>query len=164
MTDIATITGTPELRFNVAPGPRVEDIETAWTLALVEEQHRRDQATIDDLTARLHAAQTEQIIDGADPRLVRFWERAGRIADEADFCREYDRLADELNGVPRERDWTVSLDIALTVSLTRTVTARTDDDAISAAEDEFDRFVLADAISGYDIEEWEVTSSSAERD
>jgi len=56
---------------------------------------------------------TEQITDGGDYRLTEFWERAGRIADHANFCEEYDRMAEAMNGPRRERDYDVTLRITV---------------------------------------------------
>lgn len=62
---------------------------------------------------------TEQITDGGDYRLTEFWERAGRIADHADFCQEYDRMAEAMNGPRRERDYDVTLRITVEWTTTR---------------------------------------------
>lgn len=150
------------LRFRVASDGRVANPTAAFELARAEEQHRRDQATIDRLTERITHAENEQITDGADSRLERFWERAGRIADAAGYCDEYDRMADELNGTPRERDYDVKLTIQVEYTMTRTIAARSEDQAIEWAQDNLDRSEIA-ALDACDIEEWEVTDSEAER-
>ncbi|MCZ4068981.1 hypothetical protein O1W71_14980 [Microbacterium sp. H37-C3] len=61
----------------------------------------------------IEALRTEQITDGGDYRLTEFWERAGRIADHASFCEEYDRMAEAMNGPRRERDFDVTLRITV---------------------------------------------------
>jgi len=119
--------------------------------------HAAEQAAlrrVAELEAELRAARTEQITDGADPRLVEFWDRAGRIADHADFCEEYDRLADAMNGVPREREWDVTAQAVITINVSRIVTARTAEDAESGLRDQIDDEVLIDAIryNSYDLE------------
>jgi hypothetical protein len=119
--------------------------------------HAAEQAAlrrVAELEAELRAARTEQITDGADPRLVEFWDRAGRIADHADFCEEYDRLADAMNGVARQREWEVTAQAIITVNVSRVVTARTAEEAESALRDEVGDEVLIDAIrySAYDLE------------
>lgn len=42
-----------------------------------------------------------------DPRIAWIWKRAAEIADEREFCEEYDTIAQDL-GIPgRPKDWTV---------------------------------------------------------
>lgn len=109
-------------------------------------------ARVAQLEAEVQRLRTEQITDGGDHRLVEFWDKAGRIADHAGFCEEYDRLADALNGVPREREWDVAIDVTVNLRVYRTVTARDADSAIVAAEEIVDRDDIAEAIrlNGWD--------------
>ena len=115
------------------------------------------------LEAEVQQLRFEQITDGADSRLVAFWERAGEIADEEGFCNEYDRLAESFNGVPRERDFEVRLDVTVTLTVYKSVTARDSDSAGSIASDEIDSDDVIEAIrsrgtDGIDVDDW-----SAER-
>ncbi len=88
---------------------------------------------------------TEQITDGGDYRLTEFWERAGRIADNADFCQEYDRMAEAMNGPRRERDYDVTLRI--TVEWTTTRRAVDGDAAGDFALQDFDVTEIAEEAS-----------------
>lgn len=87
----------------------------------------------EELRRQLVAKSTEQITDGADPRLEQFWSLAGDAADDADFCDEYDKIAEAMGGPVRERDWDVEHRVTLTVFITRTVRARDEDDACERA-------------------------------
>ena len=127
-------------------------------------QRARDALVIAELEERLRAAQAEQITNGADPRLERFWERAGRIADAAGFCDQYDRMADELGGPSRERDWEVIVEVTATIRLSVNVTARDEDDAHSSARDYIDEEAVKSAVQYGGIEDWSFEREiSAER-
>lgn len=165
-TTITTETATefPPLTFTVAPGSQVErHPEVAWELAHAEDKARTAAITIADLTAQIQANATEQITDGADPRLIDFWEKAGRIADYADFCEEYDRLAEAMNGPGREREYEVQLEVTVTLQVTRTVNAQDSETAECYARDDLDGDTLRDALSYNSIDEWEVTQTRSER-
>lgn len=158
-TALAT-TGTefPVMEF---PAPRPAMV---GLLARAEAAEQAALARVAELEAQLAAERTTQITDGADARLVDFWEKAGRIADHADFCNEYDRLAEAMNGTPRERDWYVSLEVQLTVRVSRTVSSTTEDGAIDYFRDDLDKEAIIDALRDEGWEDFEVTDSSAERD
>lgn len=113
--------------------------------------------------AEVQRLRTEQILDGADPRLVGFWDKAGRIADYADFCDEYDRLAEELNGVPREREFEVRMEVELTFTVYKTVTARNEDDAEEVAREDLDRDDMTAAIDARGYDSLDISDLSAER-
>lgn len=159
-----TATGFTPLMFTVAPGSQVErHPDVAWELAHAEDKARAAEARIAELTKQLDAARGEQITTGADPRLVNFWEKAGRIADYADFCDEYDRMAEAMDGPRRQREYEVSMTLSVTVQITRTVTAEDSDDAESYAADDLDTEAIKEAITYNGIEDWEVRTTDAER-
>lgn len=160
MTDITTTTeGTEVAEIVLTDNRRV----AVGEIARAEEAANLARARVAELENEVRRLRTEQILDGGDPRLVSFWDKAGRIADYANFCEEYDRLADELNGVPREREWDVSLDVVIRARVNYRRTARTDEDAISAAEDDLDREDVAEAIREHGWYDITVESSEAER-
>jgi hypothetical protein len=64
---------------------------------------------------RYNSAMRDQI-HGDDPRLTDFWELAQQRADQANFCEQYDILAEALGGPSREKEYTVHH--AITVSVT----------------------------------------------
>lgn len=132
-------------------------------LARAEAAEQAALARVAQLEAELTRLRTEQITDGADPRLIDFWEKAGRIADHADFCQEYDRLAEAMNGTPREREWDVTLDITVSLQVTRTVTARDADDAIDYARDGLDRDEVIEAVRMNGWDDISFDNSEAER-
>ncbi|MGC5173315.1 hypothetical protein ACLQ2Q_21955 [Microbacterium sp. DT81.1] len=125
-------------------------------LALARAQVAERERTIQQL-------RTEQITDGADPRLVDFWDKAGRIADHADFCQEYDRLAEAMNGTPRNRDWEVEAEVTVTVRVTYSTSATSVDDADENARDgiDFDDVLAAYRDGGQ--ESFDVSIISTER-
>ena len=163
-TTTETATGFAPLVFTVAPGSQVErHPDVAWELAHAEDKARAAEARIADLATQLDAARTEQITNGADPRLVAFWEKAGRIADYADFCEEYDRMAEAMDGPRRQREYEVSMTLSVTVQITRTVTAEDSEEAESYASDDLDTDAIKDALTYNGIDDWEVRSVNADR-
>ena len=69
-----------------------------------------------------------------------------------------------MNGTARERDWTVTLDVRLDLTIYRTISATTEEQAIDAARDDFNREDVAEHIRNNGWGDIEVTDSSAERD
>lgn len=116
------------------------------------------------LEAEVTRLRQAQITDGGDPRLIDFWEKAGRIADHADFCQEYDRLAEAMNGTPRMRDWTVYADVTVTLRMSVNVSARNEEEAEEEAEQVIDRSEVADAIRDNGWDDISFSDVSAERD
>ncbi|MFH8253288.1 hypothetical protein ACH3VR_23175 [Microbacterium sp. B2969] len=157
MTDItttATVTGFEGLTL---PRPAI-----IGELARVEASTRAALARAEQLEAEIATARAEEITDGSDPRLVEFWDAAGEIATDHDMCGEYDRMVEAVDGITRERDFEVGMDVTITLRVYRTVTANTPDAAIEAAEEDVDRYDVAEAIreNGWDDIEW--NGSSAE--
>lgn len=100
------------------PGtPPVTDRRGAFAgeLARAHSELEQARAQVAEREREIERLRTAQITDGSDPRLIDFWEKAGRIADHADFCQEYDRLAEAMNGTPRCRDWEVEAEVTVTV-------------------------------------------------
>ncbi len=167
MTDMTTTTpevetGFPAIEF--APSEAPLRPAMIGVLARAEAAEQAALRRVAELESQIQALRLEQITDGGDPRLVEFWDKAGRIADHADFCHEYDRLAEAMNGTPRDRDWTVTLDVRLDVRIYRTISATTEEAAIDAARDDFTREDVAEHIRNNGWDDIEVTDSSAERD
>lgn len=137
--------------------------ETAEELVASQRQNMELTARVLALETELRAAQYDQITDGSDYRLEKFWEKAGRIADHADFCEEYDRMAEAMNGPRREREYDVTLDVTLSVRITRTVTATDEDGARSYASDDLDMSAIEEAVSNGDAYDWTLDDSEAQR-
>lgn len=131
-------------------------------LARAEAAEQAALTRVAELEAEVARLRTEQITDGGDPRLVDFWDKAGRIADYADFCNEYDRLAEELNGVPRVRDWDVTLDVTVTLRVNLSVSATTEEGACANAEENLDRDDVIEAVRLYGWDDITI-DASAER-
>lgn len=108
------------------------------------------QREVTGLRAEIARLRDTQITDGSDPRLVTFWERVGRIADNADFCEEYDRIAEAMNGPRRERDYYVTLEVTIHVTMRESATS--DDEAGDKAGDSLTLETLRDAIANGDVE------------
>lgn len=159
MTDTMTTAPATEVAQVEAP-PRPAMI---GVLARAEAAEQAALARVAQLEAELTRLRTEQITDGADPRLIDFWEKAGRIADHADFCEEYDRLAEAMNGTPREREWDVTLDITVSLRVSRTVTARDAYTAIEDARDGLDRDEVIEAVRMNGWDDLTIDNSEAER-
>ncbi|PPG77452.1 hypothetical protein C5D98_14810 [Rathayibacter rathayi] len=138
--------------------------ETAEELVASQRQNMELTARVLALETELRAAQYDQITDGSDHRLERFWEKAGRIADHADFCEEYDRMAEAMNGPRRERDYTVTMDVTLRVRVTRTVSATDDEGACDYATDDLSMSEIEEAVSNGDAYDWTLEGSEATRD
>lgn len=126
-------------------------------------QDRRDaQREAETLRAQLAQTRTElsvaqaEITDGGDERLIPFWERAAEQATNAGYCSEYDRMAEMLNGLPRERAYDVEVTFRIRGRLR--VTARSDEDAESIVSDMRDAEVWREASvdPNYDIQEVEI--------
>lgn len=111
-------------------------------------------------------------ISGDDYRLTDFWETAGELAERAGYCDQYDRLCEELGGVPRSREYTVSHAITVSVSVmaytSQTAGADPSSDDFSDWTDYNSESELADAIreavraGDFTIEEEEVQDWEAE--
>lgn len=160
MTDITT---TPEAT-EVAEIVLTDNRRVAvGEIARAEQAASAAQARVVELENEVRRLRTEQILDGGDPRLVAFWDKAGRIADYAGFCEEYDRLADELNGVPREREWDITLDVTISLRVYLTRSARTSEDAASSAEEALDTEEVIEALRARGWDEITFDSTEAER-
>lgn len=111
-------------------------------------------------------------ISGDDYRLTDFWQTAGELAERAGYCDQYDRLCEELGGVPRSRDYTVSHAITVSVSVMayshQTAGADPSSDDFSDWTDYNSESELADAIreavraGDFTIEEEEVQEWEAD--
>lgn len=130
------------------PGTPVTDRRGAFAgeLARVQAELDTARAEIAERDRTILRLRTEQITDGSDQRLADFWDKAGRIADHADFCEEYDRLAEAMNGTPRERDWEVNAEVTVTVCLTYSTTATNSSEAKDKASEYID---FEDVLSAY---------------
>lgn len=106
--------------------------------------------TIAERDVTIASLRTEQISDGGDSRLELFWEKAERIATAADFCSEYDRIAEAMNGPRREREYDVTLHI--TVAWQTTATAGEGREAGDAAVERVDLEALIEAARNGDLE------------
>ena len=156
MTDITTqaVTGFEGLTL---PRPAV-----IGELARVEASTRAALARAEQLEAEIATARAEEITDGSDPRLVDFWDRAGKVATDHDMCGEYDRMVEAVDGITRYREFEVAMDVTVTLRVYRTVEARTHDDAIADAEEGVDSYDVTDAIRENGWTDIEFDGSSAE--
>ncbi|KDA04651.1 hypothetical protein DC31_05825 [Microbacterium sp. CH12i] len=168
MTDITTTapaTGIEEGTLTFPGTPAVTDRRGAFAgeLARAQAELADARAQIATRDQTIHQLRTEQITDGADARLLDFWDKAGRIADHADFCQEYDRLAEAMNGTPRNRDWEVEAEVTVTIRVNYSTSATTEDDADENARDgiDFDDVIAAYRDNGH--EGFDVSIISTER-
>lgn len=80
--------------------------------------------------------QTEQI-QGSDHRLAEFWAKAQELADRANHCEVFDQIAEALGGPRREREYTITVDLMVSVPVSVTVSGsfRSEEDADDYARD-----------------------------
>jgi hypothetical protein len=112
--------------------------------------------TISALQREVADLRFEQI-DGSDARLSDFWEKAQKLADDANHCEVFDQIAEALGGPRRYRDYEVRVTFMVTLPVTYTVSvqATDDDEAISEAEEiinDMDTSEFEDYASWYDAE------------
>ena len=126
----------------------------AWTPTRAAARFAADAARIAELESALTAArqravsaETGQITEGSDPRLHDFWVQAGETAYSEGFCEEYDRIAEAMGGVGREREWDVEMEVTLTFTYTHTATCRDEDDAYAIARDSLSDSDMREALS-----------------
>ncbi len=168
MTDTimtAPATGIAEGPLTFPGTPPVTDRRGAFAGELAR-AHAELAAAREQVAARereIERLRTAQITDGSDPRLIDFWDKAGRIADHADFCQEYDRLAEAMNGTPRCRDWEVEAEVTVTVRVTYSTSATTEDDADDNAREGIDFDAVIDAYRSNGAESLDVSIISTER-
>ncbi|WP_242085823.1 hypothetical protein [Microbacterium lacticum] len=120
----------------------------AAELALTVERQRRE---IDLLQ--------QPITDPTDDRLTAIWERGEQIANDENFCSEYDRLVEAIGGTPRERDFRVTLSVTLTQRVSVTVTARTSAEAEDLA---IETYTVEDVIESLREDNYVADSIDAE--
>lgn len=166
MTDTtitAPATGIEEGPLTFPDTPTVTDRRGAFSgeLARMQAELAAARAEIAERDHTIQQLRTEQITDGSDSRLYDFWDKAGRIADHADFCQEYDRLAEAMNGTPRTRDWEVEAEVTVTVRFTYCTSATTADDAEDNARDgiDFDDVLTAYRNNGHENFDVEIIST-----
>ena len=130
-------------------------------LARIEASTRAALARAEQLEAEIATARAEEITDGSDHRLVEFWDAAGEVATDHDMCGEYDRMVEAVDGITRHREFEVAMDVTVSLRVYRTVTANTHDAAIEAAEEDVDRYDIAEAIreNGWDDIDWNGSSA-----
>lgn len=123
------------------------------------------------LSERVTAYRNEQI-EGSDARLTDFWSKAERVASNAGFCSEYDRMADALGGPARMLEWegytSVTLSLTFTVPVSGVATpAEIDEHTMSYDMDddtvlEHAKEYLSDARSWYVSNDWTTDDSDLE--
>lgn len=126
------------------PAPVVQESREAQAhaLAVMRAREERTLAEVAQLRTEVNRLRNEQITEGDDPRLEQFWEKAMDAANDANFCNEYDRIAEMMGGPTRS----VTYDVDLTVTLRSSVTV-----TVRRGE-EVNRSELRDQISLSDIE------------
>lgn len=122
----------------------------AHALAVMRAREERTLAEVEQLRAEVHRLRQEQITEGGDPRLEQFWERAMEAANEANFCSEYDRLADMMGGPTRS----VTYDVDVTVTLRSSVMVTVQRGETPSMEDLRNYVSLSDIESNLSSVEW----------
>lgn len=170
MTDITTTTaGLGEGTMALPQAPTVTDRRVGFSgeldrardeLAEAQRVIAERDAMIAQRDQTISTIRHEQITDGGDFRLTTFWERAGRFADVGNFCEEYDRIAEAMNGPRRERDYNVTL--RLTIDWDTTARGTDGDDAGQYAAEDFDMESLIEAARSGSLEILETEVYSTE--
>lgn len=101
-------------------------------LARAVEAERIALERVGTLETELTRLQNTQI-EASDPRLTMLWAKVRRIADHAGYSTYYDTLAEELGGVERDREYTVTFRTTVEVDIPVTVTASNTETAEAAA-------------------------------
>lgn len=103
------------------------------------------------------AALETQRVRSDDARLAEFWRRCGEIADDYDFCGEYDRIVEALGGTPRlENEYEIEIPIRIRIDVPVTATGRNYEVARDVAEDSLDRDDIIAAIENAYRINWEL--------
>jgi hypothetical protein len=74
----------------------------------------RYNAHLSDLRSRIASLENERI-DVNDPRIAHHWRKASRIASNAGFCSEYERVAESIGLEPVEHRFSGTATLAVTV-------------------------------------------------
>ena len=101
-------------------------------LARAQEAEQAALARVMTLETELARLQNDQI-EASDPRLTTLWAKVRRIADHAGYESYYDTLAEELGGVQRDRQYTVTYRVTVEVDVPVQVTATNTESAEEAA-------------------------------
>ena len=151
------------------PAAEVANPADAWTPTRAAARFAVDAQRIAELERnlaetrqRLTTAESDQITAGSDPRLHDFWVRAGETADTEGFCDEYDRIAEAMDGVPREREFNVEMEVTVTFTMTQSATCRDSDDAYAIARDNLTESDLREGMSWASLG-WETEEVSTDR-
>lgn len=101
-------------------------------LARAQEAEQAALARVMTLETELSRLQNDQI-EASDPRLTMLWAKVRRIADHAGYESYYDTLAEELGGVQRDRQYTVTYRVTVEVDVPVQVTGTNTETAEAAA-------------------------------
>lgn len=101
-------------------------------LARAQEAEQAALARVMTLESELARLQNDQI-EASDPRLTMLWAKVRRIADHAGYESYYDTLAEELGGVQRDRQYTVTYRVTVEVDVPVEVSAINTETAEAAA-------------------------------
>lgn len=113
---------------------------TEQTRIQVEAELHALRAEIDRLHTEITKLCTEEV-PADDPRVRHIWIAAAREAESASFCREYDRIVDEVGGIDRytlrdegelDQPYRVRTHIVIEVDLM--IDASSEDDAVTKIE------------------------------
>ena len=131
------------------PGMMRSELEETLTRATEHLTHAR--AELERLRA--------PISDGADARLVPFWDKARRIATSAGYCGEFDRIASALGGPQRRLSWEGAVSVEVTVSVDVPVSGIDGYQDVQDGDVNYDitSHDVAEALSEADISHWDVT-------
>lgn len=135
-----------------------------WEQALLQETVIVEHPTREVELERMLSAANDRIreleqqqITGDDPRLATFWENAQRIADYADYCDVFDRMAEELGGPRRMRDYGVDVEVRFTVRVN--VSATDENDALQRVETEEVVESVREYLDGFDSSDWDAENA-----
>ncbi len=156
--------GNPSEETPPPPVPVFEHSNCEATIKRLTDDRDVHATALINAREELNRLRNEQI-DGSDPRLASFWEKAQQLADQAGHCQVFDEIAEALGGPRREREYIVSITsyVTVPVSYSMTVMAPDSDVARELAEEAFsdmDASDLEDYASWYDadLDTYSVTS------
>ena len=103
-------------------GDYLSRVTTALIASELGNEQKAEAMSNAEATIRTQGDQIQQLryaqLEGDDPRLADFWEKAGALAERAGYCDQYDHLAEQLGGPARTVGYNVEHTLTVTVQVT----------------------------------------------
>ena len=158
------ITAVPSRSDTAEPLPLVDPAKAAKLRALIQGRAAAERAA-EQLRAELDRLRHAPV-PADDPRVRHIWIAAARVAEDEDYCSQYDRIVELAGGPTRDElrdagdlDRSYRVRTLVTVEVWLNIDAASEDRAIRAI-DHLDTSELRDKLQGVglddvDLEEWD---------